>query len=421
MIEQTPKKDKAILVGFSTTLSQHEILHSLHELERLADTMGILTLHKVTQHGKSISARTYIGQGKVLEIKALIETDAVDIVIFDDELSPAQLRNLGQDLDIQVYDRSFLILSIFSLRAQSREAVLEVSLAQKQYMISRLIGMRDSLSRQGGGSYNAKGPGETKLELDRRKILKDISIIKSQLDKIRTEKETSRKKRQLNHIKTVALVGYTNAGKSSLMNAFLRYSDPINSYQTLEQDLLFSTIDTKAKRITYQDRKPFVLIDTVGFISKLPTELVASFETTLEDVIQADLILHVLDGTDINSTHLETTQHVLKKLGADSIMQLYVITKKDKLMDFVDFPYEYAFVSSYTGDGIGPLLSKITQVLYESYEVFNFSLPYDKLNLYHELKTSYQILNETYTDLGLDIKVYMDPKLIKPYLKYIVK
>ncbi len=418
MIDTTLKKDRAILVGFSTTLSHEDMLVSLDELQRLAETLNIETIHKITQHSHAISARIYIGQGKLDMIKELVDKDNIDIVIFDDELSPAQLRNLGNDLDIQVFDRSFLILSIFALRAQSKEAVLEVSLAQKKYMVSRLIGMRNSLSRQGGGSYNAKGPGETKLELDRRKVLEDISFIKSQLDKIRKEKQTSRKQRQQNAIKTVALVGYTNAGKSSLMNAFLR-QDASANYQTLEQDLLFSTIDTKAKRIQYQDRKPFVLVDTVGFISKLPTELVASFETTLEDVLHADLILHVLDGTDLNPKYIETTEYVLKKLHADHIKKLYVVTKKDKLYDFPHLPFDYDFVSNQSSDGIGPLLSKITHTLYESYEVFNFKLSFSELSIYHDLKTKYQVLSEVYSEFGLELKVYMDPLLIKPYKRYL--
>ena len=358
MILTKQKQDQAILVAFSTQLDTSDLLTSLDELERLAQTVSIHTVHKITQHGKVASARTLIGDGKVQEIKHLIEKDNIDVVIFDDELSPAQLRNLESDLDVQVFDRSFLILSIFAELAQSKEAVLEVALAQKRYMISRLIGMRASLSRQGGGSYNAKGPGETKLELDRRKVLEDISIIKAQLKKIKTEKETTRKQRKYTQTKTVALVGYTNAGKSSLMNALVKLYG-IKEHETLEKDMLFSTIDTKSKRLHFDNQRDFLLIDTVGFISKLPTELINSFETTLEDVKQADLILHLIDGTNVSLSHIQTTQNILKKIGADHIPTQYVITKADLLNDFPIIDLDYMLISAHSQNGIPQLMTSV--------------------------------------------------------------
>ena len=413
------KQDTAILVGFSTELNTDAIMESLDELERLAQTLSIKSLHKLPQHGQIASARTLIGSGKVSEIKRLIDIDDIDMVIFDDQLTPAQLRNLEQDLQTQVFDRSFLILSIFAERAQSKESRLEVALAQKKYMISRLIGMRASLSRQGGGSYNAKGPGETKLELDRRKVLTDMSTIKRQLDKIKKEKQTSRKLRQHHQMKTVALVGYTNAGKSSLMNLMVRQFSLLE-HETLEADLLFSTIDTKAKKITYQYHRPYLLIDTVGFISKLPTELVQSFETTLEDAIHADLILHLIDGTTLNNTQVETTEHILEKLEASNIPKLYVVTKRDLLKEPPHFEKPYIYISSKTGEGLDILMQAINETLYASYQVFNFNIPFSKMDVYNKLKTRYFVLNETYTDDGITIKVYLDPAHIKPYTGYLL-
>lgn len=418
MSHLSQKQDTAILVGFSTQLNTEMIMESLDELERLAQTLSIKSLHKLPQSGQNTSARTLIGSGKVLEIKRLIEIDDVDMVIFDDTLTPAQLRNLEQDLQTQVFDRSFLILSIFAERAQSKESRLEVALAQKNYMISRLIGMRASLSRQGGGSYNAKGPGETKLELDRRKVLRDISHIKKQLDKIKKEKQTSRKLRQYNQMKTVALIGYTNAGKSSLMNLLVRdYS--VLEHETLEQDMLFSTIDTKAKKISYKDYRPYLLIDTVGFISKLPTELIQSFETTLEDAIHADLILHLIDGTMLTRTHVETTENILDKLNASHIPRLYVITKRDLLSEPPHFDKPYLYVSSKTAEGLDSLMEAINDTLYASYQVYTFNIPFSKMDVYHKLKTRYFVLGETYTDVGIDVKVYIDPTHLKPYKPYI--
>ncbi|MDY0075240.1 MAG: GTPase HflX, partial [Acholeplasmataceae bacterium] len=240
--------DQALLVGLAYQSSYEETMASLIELEHLALALDIKTVDKVIQNAKEITPRTYVGSGKATEIKQMITVHDIDLVIFDDTLSPAQIKHLESDLDVQVIDRSFLIMSIFAERAKSKEAVLEVALAQKLYLLPRLVGMTSSLSRQGGGSYNAKGPGETKLELNRRKLALEISIIKKELIKIKAEKEISRKQRIKNRIPVVALVGYTNAGKSSIMNSLASYlhndSEPV-----LEKDMLFATLDTKAKRL----------------------------------------------------------------------------------------------------------------------------------------------------------------------------
>ncbi|HPG43782.1 MAG TPA: GTPase HflX, partial [Acholeplasmataceae bacterium] len=237
--------DQALLVGLAYKTSVEDTMNSLVELEHLALAVNIQTKDKVIQSAKEITPRTYIGTGKVQEIKQMINVLDITIVIFDDTLSPAQLKNLEKELEVQVIDRSFLILSIFAERAHTKEAVLEVALAQKMYLLPRLIGMTSSLSRQGGGSYNAKGPGETKLELNRRRLAQEITLIRRELEKIKAEKDLSRKQRIKNRIPVVALVGYTNAGKSSLMNSLSKAlhhdSDPV-----FEKDMLFATLDTKA-------------------------------------------------------------------------------------------------------------------------------------------------------------------------------
>src|SRR5690554_3314173 len=319
--------DRAILVALNYRSDVEFTKQSVDELEELAKAVDIKTIDKVIQSSDTIDPKYFIGSGKVLEIKQMIDILNIDMVIFNDTLSPAQIRNLEETLEVQIFDRSFLILQIFALRAQTRQAILEVSLAQKLYMLPRLVGMGKSLSRQGGGSFNAKGPGETKLETDRRRLNMEISRLRESLEDIKKERFVSRQRRIKNNIPVVALVGYTNSGKSSLMN-YLATQFGTNKTEVFEKDMLFATLDTKSKRIQKENQPPFILIDTVGFISKLPPELIKSFESTLADIATADLILHIVDGKNYSPLQVAFTKQVIHDLGLEETPRLMVVTKR---------------------------------------------------------------------------------------------
>ena len=411
--------DQAILVGLNLGKSYQAVSDSLDELEHLALALEIETKEKIIQNAQKVTPRYYIGSGKVLEIKQMIELYAIDMVIFDDTLSPAQLKNLEKTLDIQVMDRSFLILSIFALRAKTKEAVLEVSLAQKLYTLPRLAGLGNSLSRQGGGSYNAKGPGETKLELDRRKLEKEISIIKQELEKIKAEKAITRKQRQKNQMPVVALVGYTNAGKSSLMNSLADYLGH-DSEHVFEKDMLFATLDTKAKRLQKQNYPPFILIDTVGFVQKLPHELIRSFESTLSDVIEADLLLHVADGCDYHQQHVETTKEVLHSIGADSIERILVLTKKEIAEQIPNCDEDYIFISNRTKENIDQLVDAIYGHLYKKSRITQLLIPYDHGHIYSKIKENCTVLETKFDSLGTYVRVILTPDQMIQYRAFII-
>ena len=398
--------DKAILVGLNIP---GKVFSNLDELEELARALSIQTVEKIEQNGKEISPKYFIGSGKVEEIRKAIDVRDADLVIFDDTLSPSQLSNLEKTLDRQVIDRSFLILSIFAERAQTKEAALEVSLAQKLYMLPRLKGMGNVLSRQGGGTYNAKGPGETKLELDRRKLMVEIHKIEMQLETIKKEKTVSQQRRIKHRIPIVALVGYTNAGKSSLMNQLSKQlmSD---HQEVFEKDMLFATLSTKAKRLQKVNYPPFLLIDTVGFVSKLPHELIRSFESTLNEVVNADLLIHVADGAHFNPDRIQVTRLVLKELGANEIERILVLTKRDLAHQTPNISDEFLFISNKTGDHIDDLIHAIYGHLFKTSEIVNLKIPFDQGHIYSDLKDTTTILSYEYQDDGIYVRVVLTPE-----------
>lgn len=411
-------KDRAILVGLELLTHTHKMSESLDELEKLGEALNITTVDKIIQRTEKVSPKFYVGSGKVEEIKKAIDVLEATMVIFDDPLSPAQIKNLEAALEIQVIDRSFLILSIFAERATSRQSILEVSLAQKQYMLPRLVGLGKSLSRQGGGTYNAKGPGETKLEMDRRKLLTEISMIKRELAKLSSEREVSRKRRLENHIPIVALVGYTNVGKSSLMNTL---SEKLNNTteEVFEKDMLFATLDTKTKRMQKENYPPFLLVDTVGFIKKLPHELIRSFESTLLDVIDADLIIFVADGAYFNQVQLDSTNDVLTRIGANTVPKIYVLTKSEIALSAPIIEEDYIFLSNVTKENIDTLIDTIYGHLFQDSRIVELKLPFDKSNIFSYLKDNTTIIKTEFLEDGYLIKTILSKIDQDKYKQYI--
>ncbi len=371
---------KAILVGVSLG---EDISYSLEELEGLAEAAGIETLGVMTQNAEKINAATYIGKGKLDELAELVHNMEADLVVFNDELSGMQLRNIEDACGCRVIDRTILILDIFADRATSMEGKLQVELAQLQYRMPRLLGFGKALSRLGGG-IGTRGPGEKKLETDRRHIQRRMDEIKKEIAEVKANRSVQRSKRQKSGLPVAALVGYTNAGKSSIMNRLLAASDKADK-QVFEKDMLFATLDTAQRLITLDDRCSFLLIDTVGFVSKLPHALVDAFKATLEEVTEADLLLHVVDASFEGSDFQQSvTREVLKSLGADGKPSLTVYNKID-LVDAEELAEKQlssgkdcCFVSTKTGKGYDELIARIRSGLFADLQKVQLLVPYDK-------------------------------------------
>ncbi len=418
-IEQNKEgvRDYAVLVGLRSPVLGRDSAdeESLAELAALVETAGAESVGMILQSREKPDPHSFIGEGKVEEVKRMVDNSEATMVIFDNDLSPSQIRVLTELCGVQVLDRSGLILDIFAQRARTKEGCLQVELAQYQYLLPRLIGMWSHLERQGGtgGSpIGTKGPGETQLETDRRHIRRKIDKLKEELEEVRRVRATQRQRRQKNEIPVVAIVGYTNAGKSTLLNAITGAGIPAN-------DRLFDTLDTTTRLLTVSDTLDVVISDTVGFIRKLPHQLVEAFKATLEELEYADLLLHVIDVSNPEwGEQARIVDDLIRELGADDIPCIRVYNKCDVAFGFQRKEEAAVTLSARTGEGVTDLLAAIDKKLDKGTKRVTLHLPYDKAGaldaLYREAKVESVAYGET-----VDVTAVCTPRVMGQLKDYI--
>lgn len=416
---------KAILVGVCT--GKDEIFnYEMKELVNLCEACNIECVEIVTQNLAYTNNATYIGSGKLIELVELCNLIEVDYVIFNDELSPAELSNLADQIPCEIMDRTMLILEIFKTRAKTKEAMLQVEIANLNYMLPRLIGARKNLSRIGGGGGGGagarRGAGETKLELDRRYIENRIYKLKQELDDCVLSRQTSRKSRAKNEVKTVAFVGYTNAGKSSTINSILNYVEGDEEKQVFVKDMLFATLETSTRRIKLENNHEFLITDTVGFVNKLPHHLVESFKSTLEEITEASLIIHLIDSSSpYVDWQIETTINVLEKLHCSNIPCLFVFNKTDLVTNEIFIPTSYSpslRISNKTGNGIKELIEYIENALFPDDVNIELLIPYTNGEVYNVLMEKANVHETNYTENGILVNVTLSKHLFELYKKF---
>lgn len=429
------ERTKALLVGVNLN-NDPEFETALKELESLAEACNMEVVGVETQNVSQINTGVYVGTGRVEEIKAVAHMMGAEVIIFDNTLSPMQLRNLKDIIERPVFDRTHLILQIFSSRARTREAQIQVETARLQYELPRLTGMGEILNRQGGGSggLSNKGAGEKKLELDKRKIRHRISELKKELREVEKNRETQRKRRLVQGIPQVALVGYTNAGKSTLLNAFIdKYEENEEKKEdrkVMAKNMLFATLDTTVRKIHLPDKREFLLSDTVGFISKLPHNLVEAFHSTLEEVKFANLLLEVVDYSDEHyMDHMEVTRQTLKELGADEIPCIHVFNKCDiaKANGREDVPAELPHIGKdciymAAGQNIGleELVQLISNHIYQDYVECTMLIPYTEGALVSYFNENATVKETEYEAEGTKITMSCLLKDLKKYKEYVI-
>ena len=411
------KQERAVLVGLNAdcfTKEQTATDQTLEELEALLETAGGFCTGKVLQNRHTPDAHSFIGEGKAQEVKMLCEFTEATMVVFDNELSPGHIRALEEILEVTVLDRSALILDIFAQRAKTREGRLQVELAQYKYLLPRLSGMGKSLSRQGGG-IGTRGPGETKLESDRRHIRERISRLETELEQVRQVRGVQRQRRMKNSVPVVAIVGYTNAGKSTLLNKLTDAGIPANNR-------LFDTLDTTSRQLKVSDNLEVVLSDTVGFIAKLPHHLVDAFRATLEELEYADLLLHVIDAADPDrEEHIAVVDKLINKLAKPETPVLKCYNKAD-LVEATDIPIgeDVVAMSAKSGMGMEKLLKAIEKALDNGRHHILVRLPYSMGGMLDTLHQSAQVLSVEYGE-GIDVETIVDPILYGKLKEQIIK
>lgn len=410
-IENTEKKkERAVLAGLSAaSMDEHERSTdiSMDELAALVETAGGEAVAMLIQNRPTPDPRSFIGDGKVRELKELIEANECTLAVFDNELSPSQMRVLGEDLGVKVLDRSGLILDIFAQRAQTREGQLQVELAQYKYLLPRLTGMWTHLVRQtasGGSSpIGTRGPGETQLETDRRHIRRKIQKLEEELAAVRKVRSTQRRRREKNAMPVVCLVGYTNAGKSTLLNCLTGSDIPAN-------DRLFDTLDTTTRRLRIDETQEVLLSDTVGFIRKLPTHLIEAFKATLEELSYADVLIHVIDISNPEwEEQARVVDELVRQLGAESTPCIRVFNKCDAYIGILPHGDDIVCMSARSGEGAAALVQKLSDMLSKGKRRVTLRIPYSMGSLIDTLNREAAVLSIEYTDEGIEAEAIVPP------------
>ncbi len=418
------EKEKCLLVAVQLSSDRAEE-NDMEELEQLVEAAGGEVISSVVQNRISFDNRFYIGQGKLDEIANYVKELDIDTVVFNDELSGSQIRNIEEIVEAKVIDRTSLILDIFANRALTKEGQLQVELAQLKYSLPRLIGINKNLSRLGGG-IGTRGPGEQKLEIDRRRIKEKISDIQNQLEDLGKVRETKRKKRMKDQVPIISIVGYTNAGKSTLLNALVEseYKEEAENKKVFAHDMLFATLDTELRRVKLPGGKRAVFSDTVGFIKKLPTQIVEAFKGTLEEIKYADLIIHLIDINDENlSAHKETTTKLIERIVDKEIPVLTVYNKVDKILDEKTTTLstnDIIYISAKNKYNIELLLEKVDKKINGLKKYYNLKIPNDQLKTYYGLYENRRTENVEFDGDGVSLSALLYENEIVQYKEFII-
>lgn len=417
MEETAIKKEIAALAAVDT--GEYSIDVSLAELEELASAADVEVVGSAVQKRDKPDAGTYMGTGRLGEIKEFCENNDVDVLIFDHELTATQIRNIEKITGVRTIDRTMLILDIFSQRAKSSEGRLQVELARQKYMLPRLAGMGITMSRLGGGGKGGvgarRGAGETKLETDRRKIRDRIHFLGQKLKEMEGRRAEQRKKRKKQNIPVVAIVGYTNVGKSTLLNR-------LSESDIFAENMLFATLDPTARRIELPDGRGVVMIDTVGFVRRLPHHLVEAFKSTLEEAMDADVILNVCDASsDEAEEQIDVTTGIIKELGAEKTPMITVINKCDVADDIPNLGRETVKISAKTGEGIEKLLEIVSQSIPESTRQMTLLIPYKEAGIIDRIRENGLIISEDYQENGIELDAHVETKLIGKIERFVAQ